>query len=257
MDPSLAPGKIPPGYREVLNWRIPKSGYRIILLQVIAGGIFLLSVAGFLAFAFLVNIGRGAHLIEAAIGLLRAPMDVGTEIGHDIYHLFSSGTEGIVLTGNSVVKLLALLGAFPISMAVFLLIQILVIILHEGVHGVMILLFGARLTFGIIPSGLMVYASSPGHAFPRNAYLWIAIMPLLVLDSLVLLLVIFPIGSLLAVVLAVAAALNTAGAIGDVWIASIARRYPVDAYVIDEKDGMRIFLPEENPRQDASGATSA
>jgi hypothetical protein len=67
---------------------------------------------------------------------------------------------------------------------------------------------------------------------------------------------ILPIGSLLAVVLAFAAALNTAGAIGDVWIASITRRYPACAYVVDEKDGMRIFLPEETIRQDLPDTAS-
>ena len=36
---------------------------------------------------------------------------------------------------------------------------------------------------------------------------------------------------------------NGAGSIGDMWISSIVLGYPPQAYVVDEHDGMRVFLP--------------
>jgi len=32
--------------------------------------------------------------------------------------------------------------------------------------------------------------------------------------------------------------------VGDLWITTIVLRYPATAYVIDEKDGIRVFLPK-------------
>jgi hypothetical protein len=42
--------------------------------------------------------------------------------------------------------------------------------------------------------------------------------------------------------LALCAAINGSGAIGDLWITMIVVRYPPQAYVIDERDGIRMYL---------------
>jgi hypothetical protein len=44
--------------------------------------------------------------------------------------------------------------------------------------------------------------------------------------------------------LAVSAAINAAGAVGDLWISRVVLRYPKESFVMDERDGVRIFLPE-------------
>jgi len=41
------------------------------------------------------------------------------------------------------------------------------------------------------------------------------------------------------------ATINAGGAIGDLWIAKIVLRYPASAYIMDERDGVRVFLPGE------------
>ena len=48
---------------------------------------------------------------------------------------------------------------------------------------------------------------------------------------------------------AACASLNAAGASGDVWMALVVARYPARAYVIDERDGMRIFVTTEGDIQ--------
>jgi hypothetical protein len=37
---------------------------------------------------------------------------------------------------------------------------------------------------------------------------------------------------------------NASGAVGDLWITRIVLQYPDSAYIMDERDGMRVFLPE-------------
>ena len=39
------------------------------------------------------------------------------------------------------------------------------------------------------------------------------------------------------------AAFNAAGAIGDVWISTIVLRYAPTAWIVDERDGIRVYLP--------------
>ncbi len=48
---------------------------------------------------------------------------------------------------------------------------------------------------------------------------------------------------------AACASLNAAGASGDVWMALVVARYPARAYVIDERDGMRIFVTTDGDIQ--------
>jgi hypothetical protein len=43
---------------------------------------------------------------------------------------------------------------------------------------------------------------------------------------------------------AVWAVVNGSGTIGDLWITAITLRYPEYAYIIDERDGIRVLLPK-------------
>ena len=49
-------------------------------------------------------------------------------------------------------------------------------------------------------------------------------------------------GSNWVALLALCAIINGSGAAGDLWMASIVLRYPRSAYVVDEKDGMRVLV---------------
>jgi hypothetical protein len=116
------------------------------------------------------------------------------------------------------------------------------LVLHELVHGLAMVAYGARPRFGVLWQGLMVYATSPGYAFRRNKYIVVILAPLVGL-SLLALMTTLVLPPELAVLVALCATVNGAGAVGDLWILLITLRYPEHAYVMDERDGMRIFLP--------------
>jgi len=117
------------------------------------------------------------------------------------------------------------------------------IVLHEAVHGITMRLFGAHPRYGIMWRYGMFYATAPGFAFPRRDYLIVAITPLIGVSLLAVLGMILLAGSAVVGLLALCATVNAAGAVGDLWIIGIVLRYPPSTYVVDEQDGVRIFLP--------------
>jgi hypothetical protein len=119
----------------------------------------------------------------------------------------------------------------------------LTLVLHELAHGLCMRLFGARPEYGVLPHALAFYATAPGYAFTRNQYLALILAPLVSISLLAMAGMLAASGSALTALLAACASLNAAGASGDVWMAAIVARYPARAYVTDERDGMRIFLP--------------
>jgi len=119
----------------------------------------------------------------------------------------------------------------------------LIIVLHELTHGVTAQFYGARPQYGFLWKGLMFYATTPGYAFTRNQYLVVLLMPLIGLSLLAMLGIIGLAGSPLAVLLTLCAIFNATGAIGDLWSLLIVARYSAQAYIVDERDGLRVFLP--------------
>lgn len=120
---------------------------------------------------------------------------------------------------------------------------VLTVILHELVHGIAMQVFDAPVRYGVLWKRLVVYATSPGHAFLRTQYMVTCLAPLVSLSLLAVLGMMLLAGSSWIAPLAICAIVNAAGAVGDLWILSVVLRYPSYAYVIDEQDGMRIFLP--------------
>ena len=120
---------------------------------------------------------------------------------------------------------------------------LLVVVLHELAHALAMSAFGAHPRFGVLYYGLMAYATAPGHAFSRSAYVAVALAPLVGLSLLALLGMIVLAGTPWVSLLVFCAAANAAGAVGDLWMVSIALRYPSIARLMDERDGVRILLP--------------
>ena len=120
---------------------------------------------------------------------------------------------------------------------------VLTIVLHELMHGIAMQIFGAQPRYGVLWKQAMFYATAPGYAFRRNDYIQIALTPLIVLSVLVVLGIWYLSGTFWVASLAIGGVINASGAIGDLWITTIVLRYPATAHVIDEKDGVRVFLP--------------
>ncbi|MGA9116686.1 MAG: DUF3267 domain-containing protein [Bacteroidota bacterium] len=121
---------------------------------------------------------------------------------------------------------------------------VITIALHEYVHGLAMRAFGAQAKYGFMWKGPMFYATSPGYAFQRRQYLVVSLAPLVSLSILAGCGILVLAGTSLVWPLALWATINAASAIGDLWITAIVIRYPSNAYVVDERDGVRIFMPE-------------
>ena len=119
---------------------------------------------------------------------------------------------------------------------------LLTFVLHELMHGFVMRAFGAKPSYGIIWKGLMLYATSPGYAYHRNNYVVIALAPFMIISTAVILGMLLLQGTLWVALLAICGVLNAGGAVGDLWMTGIVLRYPTAAYIMDERDGIRVFL---------------
>jgi hypothetical protein len=106
-------------------------------------------------------------------------------------------------------------------------------------------IFGARPKYGILWKGLMFYATSPGYAYHRNAYIVIALAPFVLISLLVILGMWALQGTAWVALLGICGTINASGAIGDLWITMMVVRYAAQAYVMDEREGTRVFLPKQ------------
>lgn len=120
---------------------------------------------------------------------------------------------------------------------------VLTLVLHELTHGLTMQMFGASPRYGIIWKGLMLYATSPGYAYRRNSYVVIALAPFVFISALIIMGMWILQGTAWVALLTVCGVVNASGAVGDMWITMIVLRYAVTAYVMDERDGIRVFLP--------------
>lgn len=119
----------------------------------------------------------------------------------------------------------------------------LTIVVHELTHGVVLRYYGARPQYGVMWKEMMFYATAPGHAFRRSHYLVIALAPLVGLGLLGVLLLILPLPGWLIWTVIFCTALNTGSSIGDLWLVRVTLAYPPSAYIVDERDGLRVFMP--------------
>jgi hypothetical protein len=121
---------------------------------------------------------------------------------------------------------------------------LLTFVLHELTHGLTMTFFGAKPKYGIIWKGLMLYATSPGYAYRRNNYVIIALAPFIFISILVVLGMWSLQGTTWVALLGICGIINASGAVGDLWLTTIVLRYAATAYIMDERDGMRVFLPK-------------
>lgn len=124
--------------------------------------------------------------------------------------------------------------------------QLLVIVLHEGVHGLFFKRYAPEkgLRFGFEKG--MAYAGCPGVYFSKRAYRAIGLAPLfaLSLPSYIMLFV-CSVGRLWGyAAVAFAFLLNTSGAAGDLYTWSKLRKFPEDSYWLDTDTGCEAFVSE-------------
>ncbi len=120
-----------------------------------------------------------------------------------------------------------------------LLLIVLTIVLHELIHGAVMSIYGGKPRYGVGLSHFVLpyaYATS-SKVFTRNQFLQITLAPFVLISVLgVLLMVLLRIPWL-----AIALAINAAGAIVDIWVSSIVWRYPRHILAEDTAIGLRIY----------------
>lgn len=122
-----------------------------------------------------------------------------------------------------------------------LLLALLVLPLHEVVHGAAILAVGHRPRFGAKLDKGILYATADQALFTRNQYLLVALAPAVVLSLAgALALPLAPTGWWWTIGLAVI--LNASGAVGDLWAAFQIMRHPASALIRDTEDGFIVYL---------------
>ncbi|MDV2994577.1 MAG: hypothetical protein N4J56_004231 [Chroococcidiopsis sp. SAG 2025] len=115
-------------------------------------------------------------------------------------------------------------------------------LIHKLIHGLAFIAFGGKPRSGVGIEYFLPYAytTAPRRRFSRNAFLVISLTPLFVIDAIaILLLAVLPQAPWLGWV----AILNTAGASGDLWIATLLLRCPRSITVEDRKTGVAIYAP--------------
>lgn len=118
----------------------------------------------------------------------------------------------------------------------------LTLVAHELTHGLVMRLAGATPRYGIVWKRMLLYATSPGYAYQRNTYVVILLAPFALISVLAVLGIWLAPGSSWTTLFVICGAVNASGAIGDMWMTQIALRYPSAARMMDERDGMRVFV---------------
>jgi Putative zincin peptidase len=164
------------------------------------------------------------------LNLLSIPLAVVFGIGFFIFVQLIGRSPKFVLRNDEIL--------------IFLIGIVAVLAVHEFVHGLIMQSFGARPRYGFFLKGLMFYAKAPGYAFKRNQYIIIVLGPLVSLTILAGLGIVVLPSAPIGWVIALWAIINASAANADLWITTIVLRYPASSYVVDERDGMRILLPQ-------------
>ncbi|HHU40648.1 MAG TPA: DUF3267 domain-containing protein [Propionibacterium sp.] len=117
------------------------------------------------------------------------------------------------------------------------------LVLHEGVHGLVMARYGAGPQFGV---GMMqgqvpyAYATSPGFRYTRRQFWWVAMMPTFVVNAVLAVLVfVLPWGPYLVL----PAAIHLSGCVGDWMILKVIAPHPEGTLVEDTREGVILHVP--------------
>jgi hypothetical protein len=120
------------------------------------------------------------------------------------------------------------------------------LVIHEGMHGLVLRSYGARPEFGLFRNKAIATITILGYGLRRNTVILVALTPLVVLTCLALLGIWLVQGTHWVALFALIAVVNAGAAITDLWVIAILLRYPSNAWTVDDKDGMRILMPMGN-----------
>jgi len=133
------------------------------------------------------------------------------------------------------------LGSILKVIGVLLAITLVMVLVHEGLHGLFFwLITHHRPSFGF--RGYYAFASAPGWYIPRNPYLLVGLAPFVLITVIGLgLIAVAPYGFILPLLLLIS--MNAAGAVGDLMVVAWLLGKPSWFLVQDYGDGVSLYGP--------------
>lgn len=134
-------------------------------------------------------------------------------------------------------------GTVRVDLGAILLVVVLtglLVVVHEAIHALVMLAFGARPSFGVVLVGKSMpalFATSTGHLFSRPQYLAVAASPGLIISVLGLSATLAPWGAALILPLAI----HLGGCVGDAAAIVQVARQPRGTMYEDLRDGIRFY----------------
>lgn len=122
-----------------------------------------------------------------------------------------------------------------------ILIFIVSIPLHEGLHGLAIRRAGHKPRYGMMLSKGAFYATADNALFWRNDFIIIALTPIIGITLLGMLLL-FLLPDTLGYYAGLGVVFNAANSIGDLWMTAVVLRYASSALVRDQADSIYIYV---------------
>lgn len=131
------------------------------------------------------------------------------------------------------------LAALSISLLVLLAVLFLMVVLHEGVHGLFFWMFtGGQVQFGF--KGAYAYAAAPDWYIPKKPYLVVSLAPLVIITVLGFITMLFvPYDWILPILLLIT--LNASGAVGDLYAFFWIVKQPKEVLIQDFGDRMHVY----------------
>jgi hypothetical protein len=118
-----------------------------------------------------------------------------------------------------------------------------VLVIHEAVHGLIAVYYGARPEFGVAMLHKVLpvfYCTTPGHLFTRRQFAVFVLAPLVGISLFgVLAIALTPWGLWLVFPLAI----NFGGAVGDIWFIGLLLRQRGGTLIEDRRDGVIFHYP--------------
>ena len=126
-------------------------------------------------------------------------------------------------------------------LGVLLAITLVMVLVHEGLHGLFFwLITNHRPTFGF--RGYYAFAAAPGWYIPRNPYLLVSLAPFVLITVIGLgLIAVVPYGFIPPLLLLIS--MNAAGAVGDLMVVAWLLGKPAWFLVQDYGDGVSLYGP--------------
>ena len=168
-----------------------------------------------------------------------------------IQMLGMSGMLGVIVLGEYLfrVDVQAATDSFVLWAVVLIIVFVVTVVLHEGLHGLFFWLFSHKVRFGAQLWSLMgptFWASSPGSLFPRAKFQTIALAPQLLTILLFLILALVPLSNIVTYALILTAAFNLGGGCLDIYAAILLCKYPRSLFIEDARDGFKVYKEVAN-----------